>query len=170
MSVKGNHAMNYNYGYYPSPYGSAPANPPDFSRQAGSLHDYGPVPMVVNIEQATLQNTNFRTALWTGDHLQLTLMSINPGEDIGAEIHPEVDQFLRIEQGQGIIMMGNSKDNLNFRQAVINNFAILIPAGTWHNLVNTGTVPLKLYSIYAPPQHPHGTVHVTKQEAEEHHG
>lgn len=173
--------MNYNYGSYSSPYGSAPANPTmnstasptanptDYSRQTNSLHDYGPVPMVVNIEQATIQNTNFRTVLWTGEHLQLTLMSLNPGEDIGAEIHPQLDQFLRIEQGQGMVMMGNSKENLNFRQSVWNNYAIVIPAGTWHNLINTGSIPLKLYSLYAPPQHPYGTIHVTRQEAEEHH-
>lgn len=162
--------MYTNNNFYQNPYNNMPANPPDSSRQAGIYTDYGPVPMVVNIEQATLQNTNFRTALWTGDHLQLTLMSINPGEEIGLEIHPELDQFLRIEQGQGMVMMGYSRDNLSFRQGVYDNYAILIPAGTWHNLINTSSVPLKLYSIYAPPAHPHGTVHVTKQDAEEHHG
>lgn len=136
------------------------------------IRDYGPKPYVVNINEATKQNDTYRTALWTGTHLQLTLMSLNVGEDIGLEIHPNVDQFLRVEEGQGIVMMGKNQYNLDFRRNVSDDFAILIPAGTWHNVVNTGNTPLKLYSIYAPPQHPHGTVHETKAEAmaaEEHH-
>ena len=129
------------------------------------LTDYGPQPFVVNIDYATKQNNNFRTVLWTGKHLQLTLMSLRPGEDIGTEIHPHTDQFLRIEQGQGIVMMGDRKDDLSFRQRVYSGYAILIPAGTWHNLINTGNRPLKLYSIYAPPQHPAGTIHRTREDA-----
>jgi mannose-6-phosphate isomerase-like protein (cupin superfamily) len=130
------------------------------------LKDYGPEPFVVNIEKATKQNKNFRTALWTGNHLQLTLMSINIGEDIGLEIHPNLDQFIRIEQGQGIVKMGDKKDKLYFQKKVYDDYAFFIPAGTWHNLINTGNTPLKLYSIYAPPQHPKGTVHKTKADAE----
>lgn len=128
--------------------------------------DYGPEPFVVNIEQATKQNNNFRAALWTGNHLQLTLMSINPGEDIGLERHPDVDQFLRVEQGQGLVKMGRDINNLNFQRRVTDGFAIIVPAGTWHNVINTGSKPLKVYSIYAPPQHPHGAVHRTKKDAE----
>jgi mannose-6-phosphate isomerase-like protein (cupin superfamily) len=120
---------------------------------------------VVNINQAAKQNSTYRTALWTGNHLQVTLMSINVGEDIGLEIHPDVDQFLRIEQGQGVVQMGKSKNNLNFVRKVSDDSAIVVPAGTWHNVTNTGNIPLKLYSIYAPPHHPHGTVHVTKADA-----
>ncbi len=130
-----------------------------------AIKDYGPEPFVINIDEATKQNNTFRTALWTGNHLQLTLMSINVGEDIGLEIHPNIDQFIRIEQGQGLVKMGQSKDNLDFQRKVFDGFAIFIPAGTWHNLINTGNRPLKLYSIYAPPQHPKGTVHKTKSEA-----
>lgn len=133
------------------------------------LKDYGPNPFVVNIEEATKQNNNFRTALWTGCYLQLTLMSINVGEDIGLEIHPNLDQFVRIEEGQGLVKMGDRKDNLDFQANVREDFAFIIPAGKWHNLINTGNRPIKLYSIYAPPQHPHGTVHKTKKDAEEHH-
>jgi len=133
------------------------------------LKDYGPEPFVVNIEEATLQNDYFRLALWTGCHLQLTLMSIRAGEDIGLEMHPDVDQFIRIEAGQGIVKMGDRKDWLDFQREVYDDFALFIPAGKWHNLINTGRSPLKLYSIYAPPQHPHGTVHKTKEDAEEHH-
>ncbi|GEP63859.1 cupin [Clostridium beijerinckii] len=126
------------------------------------LKDYGPQPLVINIDKATKQNTSFRTALWTGEHFQVTLMSINVGDDIGLEIHPDTDQFIRIEDGQGIVKMGKSKDNLEFQANARNDFAIIIPAGTWHNVINTGTKPLKVYSIYAPPKHPRGTVHVTK--------
>jgi mannose-6-phosphate isomerase-like protein (cupin superfamily) len=129
------------------------------------LKDYGPEPYVVNINEATKQNDTYRTALWTGKHLQLTLMSLNVGEDIGLEIHPNVDQFLRVEEGEGIVEMGARKDRLDFKRNVYDDFAILIPAGTWHNVTNTGDIPLKLYSIYAPPQHPRGAVHETKDDA-----
>ena len=127
--------------------------------------DHGRRPFVVNINEAAKQNNTFRTAIWTGKHFQVTLMSINVGDDIGLEIHPHIDQFLRIEQGQGIVQMGKRKDHLDFVQRVSDEFAIMIPAGTWHNVTNTGNTPLKLYSIYAPPQHPFGTVHVTKAQA-----
>lgn len=128
--------------------------------------DFGPKPFVVNIDEATVQNRNFRTTIWTGCHMQVTLMSINVGEDIGLEMHPDVDQFIRIEQGQGVIMMGDRRDRFDFQEKVCEDFAIVIPAGKWHNLINTGCVPLKLYSIYAPPQHPHGTIHETKADAQ----
>jgi mannose-6-phosphate isomerase-like protein (cupin superfamily) len=133
--------------------------------QNSELRDYGPLPITVNIERATERNNNFRTALWTGKYLQITLMSINPGQDIGAEVHPYTDQFIRIEQGEGLARFGNRRDNFTFQRKVGENDAIVIPAGTWHNLVNIGKVPLKVYSIYAPPQHPRGTVHKTKADA-----
>ena len=98
------------------------------------LKDYGPEPFVVNIEKATKQNNTYRTALWTGSHLQLTLMSINVGEDIGLEVHPFLDQFIRIEEGQGLVKMGDNKYTLNFQKNVYDNFAFIIPAGKWHNL------------------------------------
>ncbi|TGB01858.1 cupin domain-containing protein [Halobacillus salinus] len=145
------------------PYGGAYA--PYSSRQL-MLQDYGPNPFVMNINEATKQNDTFRTALWTGDHLQVTLMSIGVGEDIGLEIHPQVDQFLRIEEGQGLVQMGQNKTALTYERKVKDDDAIIIPAGTWHNVTNTGSTPLKLYSIYAPPNHPYGTVHKTKADAE----
>ncbi|PID20892.1 cupin [Sporosarcina sp. P3] len=132
-----------------------------------SQTDYGPMPFTINIEEATKRNQTFRTALWTGDHLQLTLMSIAPGEDIGLEIHPHVDQFIRLEEGQGVVQMGNTKDQVHFERQVQADDSIIIPAGVWHNITNTGTVPIKLYSIYAPPNHPYGTIHETKAIAEE---
>ena len=148
----------------PCPYG----NP----RDDMTMPDHGPEPYVVNIDRATKQNNNYRTALWTGNYLQLTLMSIPVGGDIGFEIHPDTDQFLRIEQGQGLVMMGKSRDKMDYRKRITDGYAILIPAGTWHNLINTGNIPLKLYSIYAPPHHPRGTVQMAKEDAmaaEKHH-
>lgn len=130
------------------------------------LKDYGPNPFAVNINEVTKQNNAYRTALWTGKHLQLTLMSIKVGGDIGLEVHPHLDQFVRIEEGQGIVKMGDRKDRLDFQERVYDDFAFIIPAGKWHNLINTGNKPIKLYSIYAPPQHPYGTVHETKADAE----
>jgi mannose-6-phosphate isomerase-like protein (cupin superfamily) len=146
-------------------YGNNPSNNMVRRAQRRDLGDYGPNPFVIDIEDATKNNNFFRSALWTGRYLQLTLMSINPGDDIGLEIHPDHDQFLRIEQGQGIVMMGESRDNLYFRNRVSDDYAIFVPAGVWHNLVNTGRAPLKLYSIYAPVEHPFGTVHATKKDA-----
>lgn len=128
--------------------------------------DFGPDPFVVDLNNATLQNKNFRRALWTGNHLQLTLMCIPVCGEIGLESHPCLDQFLSIETGCGCVMMGDNKNRLDYQMNVHDGCAIFIPAGTWHNLVNTGNCPIKLYSIYAPPQHPHGTIHRTKAEAE----
>lgn len=147
------------YAYAPVPY------PVNHENPAGRLRDYGPNPFVININQASKLNQNYRTTQWTGRHLQVTLMSLNPGEDIGLEIHPADDQFLRIEQGQGVVQMGKRKDRLDFVRNVYDDSAIMVPAGTWHNLTNTGSIPLKLYSIYAPPHHPFNTVHPTKADA-----
>lgn len=130
------------------------------------IRDYGGEPFVFNIHHATTMNQNYRTTLWTGKHMQLTLMSIPVGGDIGAEIHPDVDQFIRIESGRAKVFMGNSRNDLQERAIVDGDYAILIPAGTWHNVVNVGTHPLKLYSLYAPPKHPFGTVHPTKADAQ----
>ena len=128
--------------------------------------DQGPDPFVVNISQATQQNHAFRTAIWTGEYLQLTLMCIPAGGEIGLEIHSHLDQFVRVETGRGLVQMGNSADQLDFQRIVCDGYAFVIPAGKWHNLLNTGRCPLKLYSIYAPPQHPRGTVHLTKADSD----
>lgn len=151
-----------NYGNYYNPYNYMNY----YNMNPNYIRDYGPEPFVMNINEVTKQNNNFRTALWTGNHLQVTLMSINVGESIGVEMHPDVDQFIRIEQGYGLVQMGNNKNNLNFERKVYDDFAIIIPAGKWHNLTNIGNVPIKLYSIYAPPNHPKGTIHRTKADAE----
>ena len=138
---------------------------PGIERTMIPLKDYGKTPFVVNINDASKQNNTYRTAVWTGKNMQVTLMSINVGDDIGLEIHPNVDQFLRIEQGHGVVQMGKNKDQLNIQSNVSEGSAIMVPAGTWHNVINTGYIPLKLYSIYSPPEHPAGTVHITKAEA-----
>lgn len=156
MNYSTDHIGNNEYSTYQLYHTAIPEPPTDF----------GPNPLIVDITKATLDNIKYRTALWTGNHLQLTLMEIPVGESIGLEAHPNVDQFLRIEQGQGVAQMGNSKENLYIQQPVFDDFAIVVPAGTWHNVTNTGTIPLKLYSIYAPPDHPWGTVEQTKAIAE----
>jgi len=132
-------------------------NNSNFCKQFIKLKDYGPEPFIVNIDCATKQNNNFRTALWTGENLQVTLMCINPGQDIGLEVHPTGDQFIRIEEGQGIVKMGDTKHKLDFQEKIYDDFAIMIPAGKWHNIINTGNKPLKLYAVYAPPEHPRGS-------------
>lgn len=129
------------------------------------MKDLGNKPTVLDIEKETLENENYRTAIWTGENMQLTVMNILPGEDIGLEIHHDHDQFLRIEQGEGLVQMGNEEDKLDFEEMAYADYAVFIPAGKYHNVTNKGTEPLKLYSIYAPAEHPHGTVHSTYEEA-----
>jgi mannose-6-phosphate isomerase-like protein (cupin superfamily) len=120
--------------------------------------DYGPNPYVVDVEQVAVENQNFREAIWTGTYLQMTLMSIPVCGEIGLENHPDTDQFIRIEHGSAIVNMGECKDRLNMQKSMCCGDAVFIPAGTWHNIINTGGSPLKVSSIYAPPHHPRGTV------------
>jgi mannose-6-phosphate isomerase-like protein (cupin superfamily) len=126
-------------------------------------------PYVNNIEQETLSNDNFRKEVFTGEHMQMTVMSIPVGGDIGVETHPHTDQFLRIETGTGKAILGGAE------HAVADDFAIIIPAGVEHNVINTGDTPMKLYSLYTPPNHPKGTIDKTqadamaREEAEGHH-
>ncbi|HCS93915.1 MAG: cupin domain-containing protein [Bavariicoccus seileri] len=127
--------------------------------------DRGKKPVVEDIEGMTLENDNYRTTIWTGSNLQVTVMTIQPGDDIGLEIHHGIEQFLRIEQGEGICKMGPTEDNLNFEAPVKDDDAIFVPADTWHDVINTGDKPLKLYTIYAGPDHVAGTVHPTHQDA-----
>lgn len=128
--------------------------------------DAGPDPHVVDIEQATLSNKDYRTTLWTGDYLQMTVMKIEPGRDIGLEVHEHGDQFIRIEAGKARVQMGPSEHDLAFEREVEDDWVILVPAGTWHNVTNIGDSPLKVYALYAPPEHSHGTVHATKADAD----
>jgi mannose-6-phosphate isomerase-like protein (cupin superfamily) len=119
-----------------------------------------------DIEKATIDNTTFRTVLFTGEHTQLTVMRLAPGEDIGREVHPDTDQFLRIEKGQARVELGKTEDTIDETYDVEDDWAIVVPAGVWHDVVNTGSDDVKLYSLYSPPEHPANTVHVTKAEAE----
>ena len=128
---------------------------------------------VGDIEKHTVENETFRTVLHTGTHSQLVVMSIEPGDEIGWEAHGHLDQFLRIEQGSGRLDLGTGKDSVDEQHEVADDWAFIVPAGIWHNVVNTGDVALRLYTVYSPPEHPDGTVHVTKAEADayeaEHH-
>lgn len=115
------------------------------------------------IEEQTLENQNFRTVIYTGKHMQLVLMTLQAGEEIGNEVHEHVDQFFRIEEGEARFVLGNDEDEY----LAHDGDAVIVPAGTWHNVINTSeTHQLKLYTIYAPPNHPDGTIHKTKAEAE----
>jgi mannose-6-phosphate isomerase-like protein (cupin superfamily) len=116
---------------------------------------------IANIEEKTLKNEYFREVLYTGQHSQLVVMSLNPNEEIGMEVHEIVDQFLRIESGEG-------KAILNGEEYIVSDgFAIIVPAGTKHNIINTSSVKkLKLYTVYSPAHHKDKTIHKTKQEAE----
>jgi mannose-6-phosphate isomerase-like protein (cupin superfamily) len=122
---------------------------------------------VGDIERLTLENDTFRTVVFTGGHTQLTLMRLAPGEDIGREVHPHLDQFLRLEQGRARVEFGPSEDTVDETYEVAEDWAFIVPAGVWHNVVNTGDDDVKLYSLYSPPEHPDGVIHRTKQEAEE---
>lgn len=115
---------------------------------------------VENIEKATLENDNFRKVLATNKFSQLVVMNLKPGENIGMEVHSDVDQFIRIEEGSG-------KAVLNGREYPLeNDFAVVIPAGTEHDIINESSEDMKLYSVYSPAEHPDGTIHKDKAEAE----
>lgn len=128
--------------------------------------DYGQTPYVTKVGNMAYKNQNFRVAIWTGNNLQMTLMSIPVCGEIGTETHPNTDQMLRVEQGMGIVKIGNCQCDLNFQQCIECGDVIFVPAGMWHNVINTGMCSLKLSSVYAPPNHPKGTVDVTKEFAE----
>jgi len=116
---------------------------------------------VGDIEKLTLTNNNFRKVIYTGQHAQLVLMYLLPSEDIGMEVHETTDQFLRIEKGEGKVILNGEEHMLK------DGSAIIVPAGTHHNIINTSpTNPMKLYTVYSPSHHKDGTIHKTKKEAE----
>ena len=131
-----------------------------------TINDIGPEPQSFDLERATVENTNYRTVAWSGKYLQLTLMSIPAGEDIGLEAHPETDQFLRVDAGRGRVQMGPAKDQLDFDREVEDGWAIFVPAGSWHNVTNIGDRPLQVYAVYAPVHHAAGVVQATSDDAE----
>lgn len=116
-----------------------------------------------DIEKRTLENEDFRRVLYTGNHLQLVLMTLPPGCDIGEEVHPDRDQFFRIERGRGVV------DIDGVPNPVSDDFAVIVPAGARHNVRNSGSEPLRLYTIYGPPEHKDGVVQATKADAEARH-
>jgi mannose-6-phosphate isomerase-like protein (cupin superfamily) len=119
-----------------------------------------------NIEEETLDNTTFRTVVFTGTHTQLTVMRLAPGENIGREAHSDRDQFLRIERGRARVELGRTAESVDDTHEVEDDWAVIVPAGVWHDVVNVGDDALQLYSLYSPPEHPDGTVHETKADAE----
>lgn len=128
--------------------------------------DYGNTPVTLNVSDLARNNNDYRNALWTGDYLQMTLMSIPIYSDIGPEIHEDTDQMIRIEQGMAMVEMGNTSRNMNMRKRMSVGDVLFVPAGTWHNIINIGKFPLKLSSIYGPPHHAMGTVQHSKTDAE----
>ena len=134
-----------------------------------NITDPGPKPNAFDIEQATLENENYRTTVWSGEYLQVTLMTIPVGSSIGMEMHPETDQFIRLEAGEGRCIMGPDEDTTDFDQDVEDAWSIQVPAGVWHDVINTGEEPMRLYVVYAPVHHAQGIVQKTAEEAEADH-
>ena len=116
-----------------------------------------------NIEKRTVENEDFRRVLYTGHNLQLVLMTLPPGCDIGEEVHPDRDQFFRIEAGSGVVKIDGVENRVE------DDFAVIVPAGARHNVINTGSAPLRLYTIYGPPEHKDQVVQATKEEADARH-
>ena len=115
---------------------------------------------VTNIERDTTRNTDFRRVLFTGPNTQLVLMTLKAGEEIGTETHDGHDQFFRVEEGSGVVQMDGAEHTIG------NGSAVVVPAGVKHNVINRGDTPMRLYTLYSPPEHPDGTVHHTRTEAE----
>lgn len=131
-----------------------------------SIPDIGPRPQAFDLETATIENPNYRTVAWSGKYLQVTLMSIPVGGDIGLEEHPDTDQFIRLDAGRGRAQMGPSKDELTFDQEVTDGWCVIVPAGSWHNVTNIGDAPMQVYTLYAPQHHQPGKVQATKAIAD----
>lgn len=136
------------------------------SRDMSTTPEYGPEPFIVNIGDAARENTFFHTVLWTGVNLQLVVICINPGGETNTVNHPGVDQFLVAVEGECLIKFGTVSENPDFQETIHEGYAVCIPAGRYHNIINTGDKQLKLYSIYAPSQHPWGTFHNVMPTAE----
>lgn len=119
-------------------------------------------PYALDVKNAAIDNTNYRETVWTGDYLQMTFMHIPPRGDIGAEIHEDTDQMIRVEEGYGLAVFGNGPGQMRQRRYLSQGDVFYVPAGTWHNVINRGNIPLKLSSIYGPPHHPVGTVQPAK--------
>ena len=121
---------------------------------------------LLNINEIACSNKFYRKEIWTGEHLQLTVMSIPIGGEVGLEMHNENDQLIGVEYGVAAVYMGSTKQGVRFVGNANADYVLLIPAGTWHNIINEGNAPLKIFSIYAPPHHPKGTIHKTKFDSD----
>ena len=128
--------------------------------------DVGSKPSLLNIHNEAVCNHHFRKEIWTGESLQVTVMSIPVGGEIGLEMHDDLDQLIKVESGCANVYMGEERRKVQFRGKINANYAIVIPAGTWHNVINACSCPLKVYSVYAPPKHPVGTMHETKFDSD----
>ncbi len=131
------------------------------------LKDYGPDQVELPIEKLAMLNNNYRKAIWTGNNLQITLMSLKPNEDIGLEMHGSIDQLLFVVKGRAGVYSGKTEGEVGFKNFVDSGDLITLPAGTWHNVVNKGFSNLKLISVYAPVKHPFGVEQKTKEDQEE---
>lgn len=148
-----NYLNNY-YNYLPS-------SPPNYYRN--NQIDLGPTPSIINIEKRTEENSNYKKALWTGNNIQLILMSIPIGENTGIETSPNTEQFIKIEEGRALVELGPDINNLSVQKEINSDYALIIPAGTYYKITNINNEPLKLYSIYSPTNYKKGTINITKQ-------
>ena len=134
-------------------YSNSNLRSPQHHHESPESHGTGQTPLIIDIDKAILKNNELKSTLWSGNHLQATLMSIPVSQDLGLNVHHKSDLYLRIEKGEGKIQMGNNKDNLYITQHIDDDFAVFIPAGTWFNVSNIDNKPLKLYIISAPIHH-----------------
>ena len=123
-------------------------------------------PALIDVRKETQSNPYFRKVLWTGEYLQVTVMSIPVGGEIGLEMHDDLDQFIKVESGCAHVYIGDTKQTVKFMGKINADYAILIPAGVWHNVMNACSCSLKVYSVYAPPKHPCGRIHKTKMDSD----
>ena len=128
-----------------------------------NINEHGPSPYIANVGQYAMANSSYRSVFWTGCHLQMTLMSIPVCSDIGVEVHEDNDQIIRVEQGYGQLIIGECEEKMHYKRNISCGDTVFVPAGTWHNIKNTGRIPLKLSSIYSPPHHPAGLVMPVKE-------
>lgn len=128
--------------------------------------DHGLEPYVIDISQAAKSNRNFHTVIWTGRHAQTMLMSVPANEDTGIYVHPAADQFIYIASGRAVVTMGPGKESMNIERSLSNGFAVHVPAGIWYIIKNSGSRPLKLFTLHAPPLYPRGEISRSKAGAE----
>ena len=128
--------------------------------------DFGGKPCLIDVRNEVLSNQNFRKVIWTGEYLQATVMCIPAGGEIGLEMHDDLDQLVKVESGCANVYVGECKHHVKCLGKINSNYAVLIPAGTWHNIINACSCPLKVYTVYAPPNHAVGTIHKTKLDSD----